>query len=44
MSAAMALLVQAPAVRMACAHLLPVVENLYRRVLAVPIGRGWLRP
>jgi undecaprenyl-diphosphatase len=44
MSASMALLVQTPAVRAACAHLLPVVENVYRRVLAVPIGRGWLRP
>ena len=44
MSAAMALLVQAPALRAACAHLLPVLENLYRRVLALPIGRGWLRP
>jgi undecaprenyl-diphosphatase len=44
MSASMALLVQTPAVRAACAQVLPVVENLYRRVLAVPIGRGWLRP
>ena len=43
-SAGMALLVQAPAVRALCAHLLPVTESLYRRVLALPIGRGWLRP
>jgi undecaprenyl-diphosphatase len=44
-SATMALLVQAPAVRALCARmLLPATENLYRRVLAVPIGRGWLRP
>jgi undecaprenyl-diphosphatase len=43
-SAWMALLVNTPAVRAACAQLLPVMENLYRRVLAVPIGRGWLRP
>lgn len=44
MSAAMALLVHTPALRAACARLLPVTESLYRRVLAVPIGRGWLRP
>lgn len=44
MSAAMALLVSTPAARAFCASLLPVTENLYRRVLAVPIGRGWLRP
>lgn len=44
MSASMALLVYTPAVRSACAQLLPSMENLYRRVLAVPIGRGWLRP
>ncbi|RZA34421.1 MAG: phosphatase PAP2 family protein [Lysobacteraceae bacterium] len=24
--------------------LLPLAETVYRRVLAVPIGRGWLRP
>lgn len=44
MSAAMSLLVSTPAARVFCASLLPVTENLYRRVLAVPIGRGWLRP
>lgn len=43
-SGAMALLVHTPAVRAACAQLLPVTEQLYRRALAVPIGRGWLRP
>lgn len=44
MSAAMALLVHTPALLAACARLLPVTESLYRRVLASPIGRGWLRP
>lgn len=44
MSAAMAALVHTAAVRAACAQLLPVVESLYRRVLALPIGLGWLRP
>lgn len=44
MSAAMARLVSTPAARAFCASLLPATENLYRRVLAVPIGRGWLRP
>ncbi len=44
MSASMAALVYTPAVRAACAQLLPLAEQLYRRVLAVPIGRGWLRP
>ena len=44
MSASMALLVSTPALRAACAQLLPLTEQLYRRVLAVPIGRGWLRP
>ncbi|MEX5748583.1 phosphatase PAP2 family protein [Massilia sp. X63] len=43
-SAAMAWLVQTPALRAACAQLLPLMESVYRRVLAVPIGRGWLRP
>jgi undecaprenyl-diphosphatase len=43
-SAAMALLVSLPALRAACAQLLPMTETVYRRVLAVPIGRGWLRP
>ncbi|VXC35097.1 phosphatase PAP2 family protein [Massilia sp. 9I] len=44
MSAAMAWLMSTPALRAACARLLPVTEGMYRRVLAVPIGRGWLRP
>lgn len=44
MSAAMALLANTPALRAACAQLLPLMEKVYRRVLAVPIGRGWLRP
>ncbi|QOY94377.1 phosphatase PAP2 family protein [Massilia sp. UMI-21] len=44
MSAAMALLAHTPALRTACAQLLPATEKVYRRVLAVPIGRGWLRP
>lgn len=43
-SATMAWLVQTPALRAACAQLLPLMESVYRRVLAVPIGRGWLRP
>ncbi|UVW28593.1 phosphatase PAP2 family protein [Massilia sp. H6] len=44
MSAAMAWLVSTPALRAACAQQLPLLENIYRRVLALPIGRGWLRP
>lgn len=44
MSAAMAWLLSTPALRTACAKLLPVTEGVYRRVLALPIGRGWLRP
>ncbi len=44
MSAAMAALVSTPLARAACTRVLPVTEHLYRRVLAVPIGRGWLRP
>ena len=43
-SASMALLVSSPAGRAACAAVLPWMERMYRRVLAVPIGRGWLRP
>lgn len=27
-----------------CAWLLPLMETVYRRVLAAPIARGWLRP
>ena len=44
MSAVMAWLVYTPALRGACAQQLPLLENVYRRVLALPIGRGWLRP
>lgn len=43
-SGAMALLAYTPAARAACARVLPALEALYRRVLALPIGRGWLRP
>jgi undecaprenyl-diphosphatase len=28
----------------ACAAVVPALENVYRRVLAMPISRGWLRP
>jgi len=44
MSATIALLAHTPAARAACAQVLPWMETAYRRVLAVPIGRGWLRP
>jgi undecaprenyl-diphosphatase len=27
-----------------CAHLVPRMESVYRRALAMPISRGWLRP
>jgi undecaprenyl-diphosphatase len=40
----MALLVHAPAATQACAALVTVTETLYRRLLAAPIARGWLRP
>jgi len=43
-SATMAWLASTPVLRAACAALLPVAESVYRRVLALPIGRGWLRP
>ncbi|MCD2518004.1 phosphatase PAP2 family protein [Massilia sp. G4R7] len=43
-SAAMAMLMSSAAGRAASAAVLPRVETLYRRVLALPIGRGWLRP
>jgi len=43
-SAAMAWLASTPVLRAACAKLLPLMEGVYRRVMAVPIGRGWLRP
>ena len=44
MSSVMAWLACRPVLRAACAQLLPLTERVYRRVLAVPIGRGWLRP
>lgn len=44
MSGMMAALAHTPAARAACTGLLPALETLYRRVLALPIGRGWLRP
>jgi undecaprenyl-diphosphatase len=28
----------------ACAAVMPMMERIYRRVLAAPIARGWLRP
>jgi undecaprenyl-diphosphatase len=43
-SAAMAVLVARPAAVAACASLVARMETIYRRVLAVPIARGWLRP
>lgn len=43
-SAAMAALAYLPAAQAASARLLSALEALYRRVLAAPIGRGWLRP
>lgn len=43
-SATMAMLVYTPTLQAACGQLLPLAERVYRRVLAVPIGRGWLRP
>ncbi|WP_020654447.1 phosphatase PAP2 family protein [Massilia niastensis] len=43
-SGAMALAAYTPLAQAACARLLPALESVYRRVLALPIGRGWLRP
>jgi len=43
-SGGFALLAHTPLARAACARLLPALETLYQRVLALPIGRGWLRP
>jgi undecaprenyl-diphosphatase len=39
-----ALLACTPWALAASARILPALEALYRRVLALPIGRGWLRP
>lgn len=43
-SGTMALLANLPAAHAASLRLLPGLEHLYRRLLALPIGRGWLRP
>jgi undecaprenyl-diphosphatase len=43
-SAGMAVLVGRPAVVTVCAALVARMETIYRRVLAAPIARGWLRP
>jgi len=43
-SAGFALLACTPAAQAACARVLPALETVYRRLLALPIGRGWLRP
>ena len=44
MAVSMSRLVQQPRVALACARLLALVEPHYRRLLAEPIRRGWLRP
>jgi undecaprenyl-diphosphatase len=43
-SSGFALLACTPLAQAACARVLPMLESVYRRVLALPIGRGWLRP
>ena len=43
-SGTMALLASLPAAQAASRRVLPRLESLYRRLLAAPIGRGWLRP
>lgn len=43
-AAAMAALVSTPGATRACAALVHVMESAYRRLLAAPIARGWLRP
>lgn len=43
-SAAMAVLLSRPVAVSACAALVAPMETIYRRVLAAPIARGWLRP
>jgi len=43
-SSGFALLACTPFAQAACARLLPMLESVYRRLLALPIGRGWLRP
>jgi len=43
-SGCFALLAYTPLARAACARILPALELVYHRLLALPIGRGWLRP
>jgi undecaprenyl-diphosphatase len=43
-SLGVAALAYAQAVTALCANLVPLMESVYRRVLAAPIARGWLRP
>jgi undecaprenyl-diphosphatase len=40
----MTLLFSTRAATTLCAALVPLMESIYRRVLATPIARGWLRP
>jgi undecaprenyl-diphosphatase len=40
----MTLLLNTRAATTLCAALVPLMESIYRRVLAAPIARGWLRP
>ena len=44
LSLGFALLACTPLAHAASGRILPALEGLYRRVLALPIGRGWLRP
>jgi undecaprenyl-diphosphatase len=41
---AMAILFQTPLATRLCAALADSLSGLYRRLLARPIARGWLRP
>ncbi len=43
-SGGFALLAYTPLAQAACARALPALELVYHRLLALPIGRGWLRP
>ncbi len=43
-SAGMALLFQTRIAALACGIVVPLMERIYRRVLARPIARGWFRP
>lgn len=40
----MTLLVRTPAVAALCGRIEMIMETVYRRLLAAPIARGWLRP